>query len=234
MKNKYYVYEHSRADNGKVFYVGVGTFNEAATSFVNQYKRAFAKTGRNKLWKQLTNEIGYKVSIVFTTDRREEANLKEKELIQLYGRKIYKHGYLCNFHDGGEGTAPKPYRPNKREIFVYSKQGQFIGSFDSKRQAAIHLGIPSGSIRQDLRPAYDFLFFTTSQGETCQPFKRKSVYNAFKNYPSREFLEKAVLEKSLTTLSREIGCSDTCLRKHVLKLGITLPSRTLFKGRPKS
>jgi len=88
-----YVYKHIRPDTNQVFYVGIGTRQDRASS----------KYGRNQYWKNIVakcnGEFAYK--IVKSKLSWNEACEKEKELIKIYGR--YPNGSLCNLTDGGEG-----------------------------------------------------------------------------------------------------------------------------------
>jgi hypothetical protein len=91
------VYRHVRLDTNKVFYVGIG----------ENIKRAYIKSKqhRNNFWINITNKCDYKVEILFENVTWEEACLKEKELIQLYGRVDLGLGTLVNLTDGGEGSV---------------------------------------------------------------------------------------------------------------------------------
>lgn len=87
------VYQHVRLDTNEVFYIGIG--NE---------KRPYQKHGRNMEWNIITLRTKYRVDILFFDLTWEEACIKEKELIQLYGRKDLGVGILVNLTDGGDGV----------------------------------------------------------------------------------------------------------------------------------
>jgi hypothetical protein len=87
------VYRHVRLDTNEVFYIGIG--NE---------KRPYNKHRRNKLWKNIVNKTEYRVDILFDDLTLEQAYEKEKEFIQLYGRKDLGLGTLANLTDGGDGV----------------------------------------------------------------------------------------------------------------------------------
>jgi len=89
------VYQHIRKDTGLPFYIGIGKTK----------KRAYSKYGRNLYWNRITNYIEYEVEILFNKLSWEDACLKEKELIQKYGRKDLGTGILCNLTDGGDGNV---------------------------------------------------------------------------------------------------------------------------------
>ena len=89
------VYIHTRLDTNEIFYVGIGT----------NLNRAYTKDRRNKYWKNIVNKVGYKVTILFDNLSREEACLKEIELIKKYGRSDLNEGTLVNMTDGGDGSS---------------------------------------------------------------------------------------------------------------------------------
>jgi len=88
-----YVYQHVRLDTNEVFYVGIG----------KNKRRVYSKSDRNKHWHHIVNKVGYSTQIIFEEITWEEAIIKEKELIEYYGRKDKNSGTLVNMTDGGEG-----------------------------------------------------------------------------------------------------------------------------------
>jgi hypothetical protein len=100
MKNTAYVYSHTRLDNNKIFYIGIGSDSKDG-----KYLRAYQKNKRrNKIWNDIYNKTDYVVNIVLDKLTWEEACLKEKELISIYKRIDNGTGILANMTDGGEGT----------------------------------------------------------------------------------------------------------------------------------
>ena len=89
--NDFYVYLHRRKTDGKVFYVGKG-----------KGKRAQIKSGRTSKWKNVVNKHGYFIEIAFDNLDEETAFAVEKDTILEF--KYFGHD-LCNFTNGGEGTA---------------------------------------------------------------------------------------------------------------------------------
>lgn len=85
------VYLHRRNDTNEIFYVGVGS----------KTNRAYSNTGRNQHWHNIVNKVGYFVEIIEEDILIETALIKEKELIEYYG-KISTGGSLVNVTDGGE------------------------------------------------------------------------------------------------------------------------------------
>jgi len=91
-----YLYRHIRLDKNEVFYIGIANDDT--------YKRCKIKANRSTYWKNIVNKTSYEVEIILDDLTWEDACLKEKEFIALYGRKDLGKGTLINFTDGGEGT----------------------------------------------------------------------------------------------------------------------------------
>ena len=89
-----YVYRHIRLDKNEPFYIGIGSDKD--------YRRANVNTRRNKHWLNIS-KFGYEVEIIYDDLTWDEACLKEKEFISLYGRSDKGMGSLCNLTDGGDG-----------------------------------------------------------------------------------------------------------------------------------
>lgn len=92
-----YVYRHIRLDKNEPFYIGIGSDKE--------YKRASTPKNRNIFWKRIVNKTEFEVEILCDSLNWDEACIKEKEFISLYGRKDKNKGSLCNLTDGGEGVC---------------------------------------------------------------------------------------------------------------------------------
>jgi len=87
--NDFYVYVHTKANNGSVFYVGKG-----------RGKRAWSKENRNPHWRNIVAKYGYEVTILLNNLNEEQAFILEKQTIATLGREN-----LCNMTDGGEGVS---------------------------------------------------------------------------------------------------------------------------------
>lgn len=81
---KKYVYLHRRKTDNSIFYVGCGT-----------KKRTEGIVSRSKRWKEVVEEHGFIVEIVFESEIIEEAFEYETELIIYYGLES-NGGILCN------------------------------------------------------------------------------------------------------------------------------------------
>lgn len=101
-----YVYRHIRKDTGVPFYIGVGTKKKNFITVLGEYKRAYSNYKRNPVWRNIVAKADYEVEILCDNLTKQEASEKEKEFIQLYGRRLYSAtGLLCNFTVGGDGVG---------------------------------------------------------------------------------------------------------------------------------
>lgn len=91
-----YVYRHIRLDKNEPFYIGIGKDKN--------FYRAKAKSKRNNLWNKIVSKTDYEIEIIFEHEDYEIIKEKEKEFIELYGRKDLSKGSLSNLTDGGEGA----------------------------------------------------------------------------------------------------------------------------------
>lgn len=87
-KDKFYVYLHRRANDGKVFYVGKGKRDRATSK------------KRNIYWKRVAEKYGYYIQIFAKNISEDMAFFIESELIKFYGK-----ANLTNLTDGGEGRS---------------------------------------------------------------------------------------------------------------------------------
>lgn len=174
--NIYFVYRHIRLDKNEVFYVGIGIKPKLHDkTYENEYKRAFARNGRNKFWNNITNKTDYRIEIMFECDNEKEVINKEIEFIKLYGRRDLGLGTLANLTDGGDGlnryfsletrtkiskfhkgrirskeVFDKISKAKKKPIIQYNLEGDFIREWESTKDAASELGIASRTIGQIL------------------------------------------------------------------------------------
>lgn len=96
----YCVYIHKTKDTNTTFYVGRAKRDPRKKQFV----RPYTISHRNKFWNAIAQKHGFKVEIVSYFNSLAEANLEERRLISLYGKRVMG-GLLCNLADGGEGNS---------------------------------------------------------------------------------------------------------------------------------
>ena len=127
-----YVYRHIRLDKNEPFYIGIGSDEE--------YKRANTNTRRNKHWVNIS-KFGYEVDILFDGLTWDEACVKEKEFISLYGRKDKNKGFLCNLTDGGDGVLGRIFKHSDESKLKMSKTRkgvrQYIATDEIKKNLSI-------------------------------------------------------------------------------------------------
>lgn len=92
--NKHYIYLHKRADDGVVFYVGIGVG-----------RRATAVKNRSDFWKRIVAKHGYTIEYPHIEISQEQAKELEKHYISVLGRVDKGTGTLCNMTDGGDGRV---------------------------------------------------------------------------------------------------------------------------------
>lgn len=121
--NNWYVYRHIRLDKNEPFYIGIGNKSNYSRAYENHSSK------RNKIWNDIVLKSLYEVEIIFDGLTKEEASEKEKEFIQLYGRKDLNNGLLCNLTDGGDGIwnciRSEETRKKLREQKIGSKNHRF-------------------------------------------------------------------------------------------------------------
>lgn len=107
---QYYTYIHSRASDGKVFYVGKG-----------KDRRAWAKNKRSKQWCRVVAKHGLLVDVVARWETEDEAFAHERLLIQTFRDMGVE---LANHTDGGDGTSGWRHAPETIEKIKASNKGK--------------------------------------------------------------------------------------------------------------
>lgn len=124
------LYRHIRVDKNEPFYIGIG----------KNVNRAYSKYSRNSIWYNITNKTNYEVEILFDNLTWEEAIIKEKEFIKLYGRKNLGLGTLVNMTDGGDGTLNYIYTENHRKLISEANKRRIISDKTRKKLSEVHKG----------------------------------------------------------------------------------------------
>ena len=162
-------YLHIRADDGKIFYVGLG--NE---------QRAKSKQNRNIFWQRTVKKHGYKVKYLGTRSIEEAKNL-EMSLIKIFGRACLNKGTLVNMTDGGDGVrnlSPKSKLQHKESLLRVAKNPTTI----EKRSAA-------SKRRFSDEPAFVKKHRESYQKDSTQ---EKLSNNAKANWVDTEYREKLI------------------------------------------
>lgn len=125
----WYVYRHVRLDNLTPFYVGLGKEDSHG-----RMRRAHLKnsTCRSSEWFDVISEADYRVDVIMAGLTSEEARLKEKEFIGLYGRIDLGTGTLINKTGGGDGVWLSGHSKSTRKRLSESKIGKLNPMFGKK------------------------------------------------------------------------------------------------------
>lgn len=145
----HYLYRHIRLDKNEPFYVGIGNYKDDICKKSKKYFRAYSRYGRTKFWKDITNKTDYKVQIILESSNYQFILDKEKEFVEIYGRRNLNTGTLCNLRPGGEwcptGLSVKGY--NQKAILQYDLEGNFIKEWESGYKIEQELKIYSSYIK---------------------------------------------------------------------------------------
>ena len=88
---KYYVYQHRKASNNEIFYVGKG-----------QKKRAYDKYDRNFYWNNIVNKHGLIVEfIAYFKEEQDALDFEIEKIAEYKNKKII----LANYSRGGTGKS---------------------------------------------------------------------------------------------------------------------------------
>lgn len=156
-KDRFYLYRHVQKFPKNVFYVGIGSYTSIRQykSWKTNYSRAFSIKSRNRYWAFIAKKYPYSVDILFESNDLEEIRVKEREFINLYGRRDLNTGTLVNQTDGGEGCfgciPPQHARQissdkHSRKVYQYSINNEFIKEWKSATLAGKMLNIVSTNI----------------------------------------------------------------------------------------
>lgn len=168
-QNNWYVYRHIRLDKNIPFYIGIGC--------KSNYGRAFEShpTKRTTYWCKIVAKGGYRVEILFDNLCKDDAVIKEKEFISLYGRRDLGLGSLCNMTDGGDGinnTRMSEKTRQKMSINMLGSKNHQFGKKQSeetklKRSIAI-----KNNKNKSIRCTHDKILFSVLSGQA----KKTEVY----------------------------------------------------------
>ena len=178
-----YVYRHIRLDNNEPFYIGIGK--------LPNHKRAYQKIKRNQFWQNIVAKTDYEVEILFDDISWEEAEKKEIEFINLYGRKDLNNGTLVNLTNGGDGSLKRPHSEETKLKMSKSRIGKTKSEEWKRKISESHKGMKiSEETRQKLIDSHKGKKLTLEQkrkiGEALKnryfsPEHRAKISEALKN-----------------------------------------------------
>jgi hypothetical protein len=128
MRQDFYVYEHFRKTDNKVFYVGKGFGN-----------RASVKTNRNKYWHNIVNKHDFGVKFVVKNIDEDLALFAEMERIDQLKKIGVK---LCNLTNGGEGVVGYVATEETKKKLSKAHLGRKIPKWLSEKYSALRKGKP--------------------------------------------------------------------------------------------
>lgn len=131
-----YVYRHIRLDKNEPFYIGIGSDTN--------YSRAYSIQKRNNIWNKIATKSDYEVEILLDNITWNQACIKEKEFILLYGRKDLNTGILSNLTDGGEGTYGHILSQESKKLISNKLKGRKLNQETCTKMSNSRIGnIPS-------------------------------------------------------------------------------------------
>lgn len=205
----YYIYELWNPVTNEPIYVGYGKTNRMSYKMRHEDHLREAVRYKNNTCKK-TNVNMYKINVIlqmldigiipeyrfpFTNLSYEDACLREKELIALYGRRCIGTGPLTNLDSGGRGLERSIETRQKISAALTGKEsplkGKILGPYSDERKEAIKAGInqymqldSTREKKKDInkklkgRPAWN-------KGKTKETDSRVEKYSATKRGKSR-------------------------------------------------
>ena len=161
---KYYVYGHYTKDTNILFYIGVGTIlNLRSNKITQRYSRAYHSSNKTNIWKNVKNKHGIEVRILHEYYTKQESLNKEKELIEKFGRRVLRNGYLTNICSGGKiGPTDRIFvmKPEQKKLlsdiksisfYIYNAEGNFLQIIKTLKSVAIFCNVTPNAISSCLK-----------------------------------------------------------------------------------
>jgi len=188
--NCFYVYTHTKADTGEVFYVGKGKGDRAHSG------------RRNAFWKNVAKKHGHVVNILAAGLYEEDAFALEKELIAKFGRSA-----LCNLTDGGEGVSGYKWSDEGRRAISENLRGRIASKetreklsqlLRGKRKTPEQIERHAAAIRgRKLSPAHIEALRLSLIGHTVSNETRKKLSEANRGQRRSEETKRKLSESHL-------------------------------------
>ncbi|MES2287387.1 MAG: hypothetical protein V4547_16965 [Bacteroidota bacterium] len=218
---KYYVYRHLRDDKNEPFYIGIGSRSEKEIKN-GKYIRGCSSRTRNKYWVNIVSKTNYTTDILIESNDRQFIESKEKEFIELYGRRDLKTGSLCNLTSGGDSGCGRShitmikqiqtaknngtYQSNANRIKKYSSKKGSNGGFLNKKTYLYSIEgwyINEFETRQKLA-----LFLGSDEGNLGKAIKYRRSCKGY--YVSDEKVKKINITLYRETKSKEAEAVKIC------------------------
>lgn len=158
---KFCVYTHSQ--NGVIFYVGCCAIYPYKRGVRSKYQRAYSKLGHSVNWLLIADK-GYEVTIVFESNSRDKAFVKEVELI---GENRLTIVNIALGGAGASGVKDSDEIRRKKSITKLAKLNPMYGKrgADSPRSRAVR------------DAATGFIYESVLLAATAHDLKMKTLYN---------------------------------------------------------
>lgn len=227
-----YLYRHIRLDKNIPFYIGIGNDEN--------YKRANDRFQRNRYWKFVVNKTAYEVEILMENLSWDMACEKEKEFIQLYGRKDNKTGILVNLTDGGDGcigiimsqtTKDKISKAFKGKIFSEETKRklsekatgrkyapEIVKRMSERGKLQIHSSERNKKIGETLKKKYaSGERLSATKGREISIETRKKMSDASSG---RIHTDEAKIKMSIASMGNKKGLGKRCSEEKKIKISL--------------
>ena len=225
---KFYIYEIWDPIKNEPFYVGkahhrkryyrcLAHFKEAIGITKQQGNNSHKRNRINNIIKQGSEPL---IKIVFETDDEQEAYLKEKELIKLYGKRSSGTGTLTNMTDGGEGLSGHKATPEQRQKICERMRGTGNPMYGCKHTAeAIHAMSVARKAQKPTRHSQEWKDYLKTHCKQLSEYNIQPVYqidfegNILNKFPSMKKAKEVLNFKSLGNIA------SCCKIKHRTYMG---------------
>jgi predicted XRE-type DNA-binding protein len=188
----YYLYRHVRLDTNEVFYIGVGTKNNKHLGFPSEYKRAYYKNNRSNHWKNIINKTNYNVEILFESDCLSIIYEKEREFIELYGRKDLNKGTLVNHNNGGGGLEDSKHTEEAKKKISESNKGRISAMLNKKHseETKLKIGLANKGKKLTIKQKEILSISNSGMNNNKAKFTDDDIIKIRNNYSSGNFKQR--------------------------------------------
>lgn len=223
LSNRFYVYEHLRADSGAVFYVGKGTGKRCHIK---------GKAHRSPFWQRVTEKAGgFRIRIVADGLPEDLAFLVEIERIaQLRAMGVR----LCNLTNGGDGVSGWVRTPEWKEKVGKAHRGKVV-SQETRDKISKSLQTSGYRHSEDTRRRMSAsrMGHTNNLGRKQPEAERLKRANSLKGNKSRSGQTRSERERALTSEAMRGRPQSIIICPHCGKAGGNAMRRWHFEACPK-